>query len=82
VDENIHEGWNYYTWKEASEYPGYRYYRFSGTKKNSCKINEIKFTGVQTMKSELTTHQCTPKLFIGGVDASDKGSLAQVSYVA
>lgn len=30
VDENLHNGWNYYKWETANDYPKYRYYRFYG----------------------------------------------------
>jgi hypothetical protein len=27
ADENVHEGWNYYQWENATEQPRYRFYR-------------------------------------------------------
>jgi hypothetical protein len=29
LDENLHEGWNYFKWEELADQPKYRYYRFS-----------------------------------------------------
>jgi hypothetical protein len=28
MDENLHEGWNYFKWETAAEEPKYRFYRF------------------------------------------------------
>lgn len=49
--EKIHEGWNYHTWTSSAEYPKYRFYRFfsEGGSWRSCLINEIKFTGIETI---------------------------------
>lgn len=58
VDKKIHEGWNYHSWPEAAQYPTFRYYRFAGTTAGSCRINEIKFRGVETIKSTDPDHNC------------------------
>jgi hypothetical protein len=29
IDENLHEGWNYYKWEKPEDYPKYRFYRFA-----------------------------------------------------
>jgi hypothetical protein len=54
VDENVHEGWNYHTWENESEYQKYRFYRFFGEESGSCIINEIQFTGVETIESNVS----------------------------
>jgi hypothetical protein len=28
MDDNLHEGWNYYQWPVAADQPKYRFYRF------------------------------------------------------
>lgn len=28
MDDNVHSGWNYYTWDEPANYPKFRFYRF------------------------------------------------------
>lgn len=48
VDENVHEGWNYKTWTRETQQK-YRFYRFQGNEAKICKMNEIKFTGVETI---------------------------------
>lgn len=62
VDENVHEGWNYYPWTSASSYPRYRYYRFFGNSSAACVINEVKFTGVETVDDSGTSYTCSPAL--------------------
>jgi hypothetical protein len=57
VDENVHEGWNYYTSDQK-----YRHYRFKGSAKGSCKINEIQFTGVETIQNSDPQYKCDVKL--------------------
>jgi len=51
VDENVHEGWNYKSWEKGS-YPKYRFYRFQGNESKICRMNEIKFTGVETIDND------------------------------
>jgi hypothetical protein len=59
VDENIHEGWNYHKWENASEYPRYRFYRFHNPYEASgCLLNEIKMTGVETVDDENDFYTC------------------------
>lgn len=65
MDENVHEGWNYYEWKKAEEYPKYRYYRFHGTKQGACAINEITLTGVETIDSMHDLFTCAVNLITG-----------------
>lgn len=65
MDENVHEGWNYFKWEDASSYPRYRFYRFYGTKAGSCIINEIKATGVETVDSPEANKACSAVVNIG-----------------
>jgi hypothetical protein len=58
ADENVHEGWNYFNWEDAAAYPKYQFYRFSGSESGSCKINEIKFIGVETIDDDQTSKVC------------------------
>jgi hypothetical protein len=67
LDDNLHEGWNYHNWEAASE-PKFRFYRFSGTVVGSCNINEIKFTGVETVDSISPNKDCPVKLTVAGVE--------------
>lgn len=59
--ENVHEGWNYHTWETPAEYPRHRFFRFEGLKAKSCIINEIKFTGVETIPDENPDYTCDVK---------------------
>jgi len=77
VDENLHNGWNYYKWETANDYPKYRYYRFYGNSTGACAINEITFTGVETIDNEDASYTCTAKAIIDGTETS----LESVDYV-
>ena len=57
ADLNIHEGWNYHTWKEG-DYQKYRFYRFHGNEGNICLMNEMKLTGVETIDSSTPSYDC------------------------
>jgi len=65
LDENLHDGWNYHKWEDPSEYPRFRYYRFYGISRRACVINEITFTGVETIDNSDTTKTCPVKLVTG-----------------
>jgi hypothetical protein len=67
VDLNVHEGWNYKTW-EAGSYKKFRYYRFHGDAANICIMNELKFTGVETIDNEDPTYDCDVKVIVQGQD--------------
>jgi len=67
LDEALHEGWNYHKWEDGDK-PKYRFYRFYGTVLGSCKINEITFTGVETIDSSTSTHTCDAKLVTGELE--------------
>jgi hypothetical protein len=47
VGNEIHEGWNYYSYRENNL--KYRYYKFQGNGVGSCRIGEMKFRGVETI---------------------------------
>jgi hypothetical protein len=49
ADDNIHEGWNYYEWTDAASKPRHNQYRFYAAGASACRINEVKFTGVETV---------------------------------
>ena len=50
VDNNVHGGWNYKVWNSTLQNgPKYRFYRFFGKLSGSCLINEIVFTGIETV---------------------------------
>jgi len=66
LSENTHDGWNYHEWKEPADQPKYKFYRFKGTKANSCRITEIKFTGVETVDSALENVKCDAQLIVDG----------------
>jgi hypothetical protein len=62
VDINVHNGWNYYTWKDVK--PKYAQYRFYSPTAPGCKINEIKFRGTQAVDNNSETHSCPVELFL------------------
>jgi len=68
VGETVREGWNYHTIDNANNYLQYRYYRFSGTTKESCRFGEIKFKGVETIRDNNPTYSCPVNVVIGGVE--------------
>lgn len=78
VDQNLHSGWNYHKWNDTTptSYPKYRFYRFYGASTGACNINEITFTGVETIDNEDSTYTCSAKLMIG----SDQTDLNTVEY--
>jgi len=70
MDNNLHEGWNYFKWEDAADQPKYRYYRFYAEEQGACAINEIAFTGVETIDDEASTYACTAKLVTGETETS------------
>lgn len=62
MGENVHEGWNYHTWDNPTQYPKYRHYRFTGSKSGSCIISEIKITGVETIDNNDAIRSCSAEL--------------------
>lgn len=73
ADENIHDGWNYFSWETPEEYPKYQIYRFYGTQ--TCNhINEVTFTGVETVDNEDSSYTCPVKL-VRGESSEDLNSI-------
>jgi hypothetical protein len=64
VDENLHSGWNYFKWETSDDYPKYRFYRFYGASSGACSINEIVFTGVETIDNSDDTYTCSAKVYV------------------
>jgi len=58
ADENIHEGWNYIDLNETGTMPKYRFYRMYSPTSYGCLVNEIKFTGVETVDNSDATYSC------------------------
>lgn len=57
IGEEIHEGWNYYTFADGKELK-YRYYRFYGNDASSCmNVGEIAFRGVEVINSNEATYE-------------------------
>ena len=65
VGDEIHEGWNYYTYASGAE-PKYRYYRFYGTAAGSCNVGEVVFKGYEVINNSQNSYSCTPVLTLGG----------------
>lgn len=65
ADINVHQGWNYFNWKDPATKPKYAYYRFFSSAAKGCKINEIKFKGTETIDDSSPTLSCPVKLFFG-----------------
>jgi len=72
ADQNIHEGWNYMTWPHdpntvntPTSYQSYRYYRFSGPEAHTCLMNEISFTGVETIDNNSPQIDCDVNVHMG-----------------
>ena len=58
VDENIHEGWNYYQWENATDQPKYRFYRLYNNQNKGCDVSELKMSGVETIDNSDATYTC------------------------
>lgn len=58
ADENIHEGWNYVKFNETGTNPKYRFYRIYSSTRYGCLVNEMKFTGVETVDNSDSTYSC------------------------
>jgi len=82
MDENLHEGWNYYKWETASEQPKYRFYRFYAQAQGACAINEITFTGVETIDDSASSHTCTAKLMTGTTETALNSMVYQSTITA
>ena len=58
ADENIHEGWNYINFNETGTIPKYRFYRMYAASTKGCLVNEMKFTGVETVDNSDSVYSC------------------------
>ena len=65
VDAQVHEGWNFYTFEDGSK-PAYNIYRFQGSTSGSCRVGEIKLTGIDSINDNNPTYSCTPELILDG----------------
>jgi len=74
ADENIHEGWNYVDLNETGTMPKYRFYRIYSSTQTGCLVNEIKFTGVETVDNSDATYSCNVQVKLG-----NGGSVTNVS---
>lgn len=59
VGNEIHEGWNYYTYPSGSELK-FRFYRFYGTTAYSCGVGEIGFRGVEVINDSSSSYSSCP----------------------
>ena len=48
VSEEIHEGWNYYSYGPGKELQ-YRFYRFYGSIAGSCLVGEVSLRGIEVI---------------------------------
>lgn len=65
ANSSLNEGWNYHTYSNAADYPGYRYYRFFGSGSGSCNfIQEVQLTGVKSIMDNNPNKDCNVDLFI------------------
>jgi len=65
ADDNIHEGWNYVDFNETGTLPKYRFYRMYSSTSNGCLVNEIKFTGVETVDNSDSAYSCNVQVSLG-----------------
>jgi hypothetical protein len=63
----IHEGWNYVSYRDLPEKPSYNVYRYWGKVAGSCRVGEFRLTGVDVIADTNPTYPCTPNLMISGV---------------
>lgn len=75
LDATIHEGWNTFEW--ASNKPSYQKYKWSGATAGSCRIGEIKYTGVVAVNDNNPSISCTPVMTIGGASTN----LSAITYI-
>jgi hypothetical protein len=77
VDEEIHEGWNYYTF-DSGEEPKYRFYRYYGSETGSCMVGEAGFRGYEVIANSDKTYKCSSKVILNGVA---KNLVGDINYV-
>jgi len=65
VSSEVNEGWNSKVW-EGTAQPAYNSFRYIGSKKGACRISEMKFVGVEVVKSTYDNLPCPAVLNLGG----------------
>lgn len=75
LDATIHEGWNTFEW--TTNKPAYQKYKWSGATAGSCRIGEIKYTGIVAVNDNNPSMSCTPKLKIG----TTVTDLSSITYI-
>jgi hypothetical protein len=65
VGDEIHEGWNYKTYTDATVLK-YRYYRFKGTEVGACNMGELVLWGVEAINDSASSHTCAGIITING----------------
>lgn len=75
LDATIHEGWNTFEW--TTNKPAYQKYKWSGATAGSCRIGEIKYTGIVAVNDINPSMSCTPKLKIG----TTVTDLSSITYI-
>lgn len=76
LNDNAHDGWNYYSWSTPADYPKFRFYRFYQDSSGACQINEIKLRGVEVRSDTTQDLTCDAKL----VSAGQTVNLNPVAY--
>ena len=64
---NIHEGWNYLSFRDNDTKPSFNAYRFWGKKPGQCRVGEFRLTGVDVIADNNPTYSCTPTVIVDGV---------------
>lgn len=60
----IHEGWNYVSYRDLTTKPSYNVYRYWGKVAGSCRVGEFRLTGVDVIADTNPTYSCTPNLIV------------------
>jgi hypothetical protein len=84
VDDELHEGWNYYKLEDllgVNNLPKFRYYRLFNAQSNGCDaIGEITFVGWKAFDSTASTHSCAIVVSGDGYLDNDVTLAANVLY--
>mmetsp|Transcript_29266 Transcript_29266/g.28412 ORF Transcript_29266/g.28412 Transcript_29266/m.28412 type:complete len:102 (-) Transcript_29266:5388-5693(-) len=64
VEDEIHEGWNYYEF-EDDDILSYQHYRLRGTAAGACNVGELVLFGVETIDNTDSTYSCNPIIHVG-----------------
>lgn len=63
VGNEIHEGWNYYTYGPGSELQ-YRFYRFYSGTAGGCLIGELSLRGIEVIQDATDSYTCKPQIIL------------------